>query len=206
MPGEIDTQAVLTALLPTLHADSFAHLTYWTQSQLVNRCDEAVKRLSREAMVWIERDSSISTAKGTGVYSLPARAQMTIHASLGTTALRPAAVMDLEARDENFQSTPGPPDHWYEDDLMLGLIGLCPVPTGIATVNTINTVFPPDLDAALENTLVQAPAPVGILLSFAILAAVYGQEGESEQPDLAEHCAGRADMLTQALQGYFGKA
>lgn len=205
MSGEIDTQAMLTALLPTLHSDSFADLTYWSQSDLVNHTDEAVKKLSRSAMVWINRDTSITTVAGTGTYTLPADAENTIHASLATTPLRAAAVMDLEAGDENFQSTLGTPDHWYEDDLTLGTIGLCPVPTAAAPVNTINTVYPPDLDTGLVNTLVQAPAPLAIYLSFAVLAAVYGVEGESEQPDLAKHCQGRADMLTQVFQSYYGK-
>ena len=125
--------------------------------------------------------------------------------SLGTGALCPAAVIDLEARDEQFQSTSGTPDHWYEDDLALGTIGLCPVPTAVAQVNSINSVYPLDLDVALVNTLLQAPAPLAIYLMFSVLAAVYGEEGEAEQPDLAQHCQGRADMLTQVFQSYYGK-
>jgi hypothetical protein len=205
MAGEVNTQTVLTGLLPDLHADSYADLTYWTESGLIQWTDEAVKKLARSSMTWIARDTSISTVIGTAIYTLAADAIETVHISLVTTPLRASAVMDLEARDENFQSTPGTPDHWYEDDLALGTVGVCPVPVAVAVLPTINTVYPPDVDVALVNTLVQAPAPLAIYLAFSVLAVAYGQEGESEQPDLAQHCQGRADMLEQVFQSYYGK-
>lgn len=163
MAGEINTQTVLTNLLPDLHATSFASMNFWTESSLIQWTDQAVKRLAVAAMVWIARDSSIETVIGTAIYALADDAIETVHISLATTPLRAAAVMDLEARDESFQSTAGTPDHWYEDDLMLGTVGLCPVPVAAAAVNTINKVDPPDVDVALVNTLVQAPAPLAIL-------------------------------------------
>lgn len=205
MSGEINTTAMLTALLPSLHADSFADLNFWTQADLINHTDEALKRLARICPMFVVRDTSITTAGGTPIYSLPSSQVSTIHISLLTTPLRPAAVIDLEARDEQFQSTPGTPDHWYEDDLMLGTVGLVPVPVQAAPLPVICSEYPPDLDVGQLNVLVQAPAPVGIYLSFAVLGAVYGEEGESEQPDLAKHCAARAAMLEEVLQSYFGK-
>lgn len=205
MAGEINSEAMLAELLPSLHADSFAHLNFWTQADLINHTDEACKRLARICTMFVVRDTSITTAGGTAIYSLPSSQVSTIHISLNTSPLRPAAVIDLESRDEQFQSTPGTPDHWYEDDLMLNTVGLVPVPTAAANLPVICSQYPPDLDVAQENVLVQAPAPVGIYLSFAVLGALYGEEGESEQPDLAKHCAARAGMLEQVFQQYFGK-
>ena len=206
MAGEINTTPVLAALLPELHADSMAHLNFWTQADLIQWADEACKRLSRASMMFVERDSTtITTVGGTAIYTLNSRQNSTLHISLGTSSLRPAAVMDLEARDEAFQSTPGTPDHWYEDDLALGTVGLVPVPIAVSPVATICNMCPPDLDVGQVNVLVQAPAPVATYLAFSVLEKAYGQEGESEQPDLAQHCQGRADMLEQVFQSYYGK-
>jgi hypothetical protein len=204
MAGEIDTQALLTALLPDLHADSFADLTFWTEDDLIQWTDEACKRLARVSMTFVERDTSITTAGGTAIYSLPSRQVATLHISLGISPLRPAAVIDLEARDESFQSTPGTPDHWYEDDIMLGTVGLVPVPTAAAALPTICAVYPPDVDVAQDNTLVQAPAPLAGYLAFSVLAKAYGEEGESEQPELAKHCRARVQMYEQICQQYYG--
>lgn len=110
-----------------------------------------------------------------------------------------------QGNDEAFQSTPGTPDHWYEDDLALGTVGLVPVPIAVSPVATICNMCPPDLDVGQVNVLVQAPAPVATYLAFSVLEKAYGQEGESEQPDLAQHCQGRADMLEQVFQSYYGK-
>jgi len=41
MSGEFDSQQVISELLPTLHADTRAHLYFWTEADLIQWCDEA---------------------------------------------------------------------------------------------------------------------------------------------------------------------
>jgi hypothetical protein len=203
MAGEINTTAVIAGLLPALHADSVANLTFWSQADLVNWMDEGLKRLARVAGVFVERDTSITTANGTATYALPERQDTTLYVSLGTAPLRPASMLELEMRDSGFQSTPGTPDHWYEDGQGWN-IGLSPVPTGAATVAMIMAAWPPTLDTGQVNTLVQAPAPLAGYLTMYTLAKAYGREGESEMPDVARHCAGRCEMYEQIFQKYYG--
>jgi hypothetical protein len=203
--GEVNTTTVLANLLPDLHSDSMGNLTYWTQAQLIQICDEVAKRLAHAAMIFVERDTSISTAGGTATYSLPARHSATVHVSYGTTPLRPATVIELEARDPNFQTTPGQPDHWYEDDIGITAIGLSPVPTaGDVSVPLIAAMLPPDLDVGQGNVLLQAPAPVAGYLGFGVLAGAYGGEGESEIPDLAAHCRAKLGFYEKIFQHYYG--
>ena len=204
MAGEINTTTLIANLLPDLHSDSLAHLNFWSGSDLIQWCDEAVKRLARACMIFCERDTSITTAGGTATYSLPTRHIATIHASYGTSALRPAAQIDLESRDPAYQTTAGPPDHWYEDKLGTSTIGLAPVPTVAVSVPLLISAAPSDLDVGQLNVLVQAPAPLKGYLAFSVLAAAYGREGESEQPDLAQHCAERVRMFQQILSHYYG--
>lgn len=205
MAGEIQTTAVITDLLPSLHADSVAHLTWWSQSDVIQWMDEACKKLTRAAQLFVERDTSIETAAGTPTYSLPSRHFATLHTSLGNSSLRPAAAIELEARDPGWQTTPGTPDHWYEDKLGTSTIGLAPVPTAAAVVPVICAMFPPDLDVAQLNTLLQAPAPLAGYLFYSVLAGAYGREGESEMPDLAAHARARVAMYEQICQQYWGK-
>lgn len=203
MAGEIDTTAVITALLPALHADSTADLMFWALTDLIEWMDEGLKRLARVAGVFVERDTSITTVPGTAAYPLPERQDATLHVSYGTAPLRPASMIELEMRDPGFMTTTGAPDHWYEDGQGWN-VGLCPVPAAAVNVPLIMTAWPPALDAGQLNTLVQAPAPLAGYLSMYTLAKAYGKEGESEMPDVAQHCAARCQMYEQIFGKYYG--
>jgi hypothetical protein len=205
MAGEINTTSVLDQLLPDLHSDSYGNLTFWTQAQLINFLDEGAKKLSRATMLFVERDTSKTTANGTGTYSLPLRHNDTIHVSYGATPLRPATTIELEARDQGYRTTPGNPDHWYEDDMDVTAIALAPVPTAAVSLPMICSMYPPDLDTGQLNTLLQAPAPVGIYLSYFVLARCYGKESESEIQDLSQHAEAKVALLEQVFAHLWGE-
>jgi hypothetical protein len=118
-------------------------------------------------------------------------------------------VIELESRDPAFQTTPAtadaPPDHWYEDDIGITAVGIAPVPATAVALPMICSMYPPDIDVGGLNVLLQAPAPVAGYLAFFVLAKAYGREGESENPDLAQHCAARVKMYEQIFEKYYGK-
>lgn len=201
--GSIDTTAVIDGMLPTLHADSRADLTFWSEADLINWMDEGLKRLARVAGVFVERDTSISTANGTTDYALPERHDTTLYVSIGAAPLRPASMLELEMRDAGFLTTTGTPDHWYEDGQGWN-VGLCPVPISVANVGLVMLCWPPTLDVSKTNTLVQAPAPIAGYLAMYTFAKAYGREGESEMPDVAQHCEARCAMYEQIFAKYYG--
>lgn len=206
MAGELNTVTVLAQLLPMLHADTMADLSYWTQADLIDWMDEGLKRLARVAAWDVEQDTSITTANGVAAYALPERQDATLYVSLGNpgvTPLRPASMIELEARNAAFQSTPGTPDHWYEDG-QGDNVALTPVPTTAGPVTLVMSAWPPALDAAQVNTLVQAPAAFAGYLTFYALQNAYGREGESEMPDVSAHCAERCGMYEKLFTHYFG--
>jgi len=205
MAGEIDTTQVVTELLPSLHSDSRANLTFWSEADLIQWMDESVKRLSRKTMTFVERDASIVTAGGTATYPLPTREVVPLHVSYDSVPLRPAAMIEMEARDPAFQVTEGTPDHWYADRLGMATVGLAPVPNDAKTLAVIGIMLPPELDAGKSNTLLQAPAPLKGYLAFSVLASAYGREGESEMPDLAQHARARVQMYEDILTQYYGR-
>lgn len=205
MSGEIQTTTVLDGLLPDLHSPDYASLTFWSKPQLVQFLDDAAKQLSTKTMLFVERDTSQNTAPGTALYSLPPRHNATLHVAFGTSPLRPATTYELVARDPGYATTPGIPDHWYEDNLPIPQISIAPVPTTSAPLAMICSMYPPDLDTAQVNTLLQAPAPVAIYLEYFVLAKAYGAEGESEEPDLAQHCAAKVALLEQVFAHLYGE-
>ena len=103
---------------------------------------------------------------------------------------------------QNFSNTP---DHWYEDDLSITSIGLAPVPFAIAPIAMVCGMYPPDLDTAQANTLLEAPAPIAVYLSFFVLAKAYGSESETEEPDLAQHANQMVSMLEQVSAHLWGE-
>ena len=207
MTGDIDTTEVIDSLLPALHTDTRANLYWWTEADLIQWMDEALKRLARQAAVFVERSTDLVSSAGTAIYDLPERHEATLHVSYVTTPLRPAGTIDLEGRDPAYQTVPGTPDHWYEGLQGDFTIGLTPVPVESGdAIPLICAMYPPDLDIAKVNTLVTAPYPLKGYLSLSVLAEAYAREGEMEMQDLAQHCRARAGMYEQMFAQYYGKS
>jgi len=204
MAGEFDSTTVIDQLLPTLHADTRAHLYFWTEADLIAYMNESLQKLASTAMLFVERDATTTTVPATATYPLPTRQLSTLHISLGSSALRPGTAAELEARDPQWQTTAGTPDHWYQDTIGLDSVGLAPVPTAAVALPMICSVTLLDLDVAKANTLVQAPAPLKGYLAFSVIARAYGRESETEQPDLAQHATARMKLYEAALTKYFG--
>jgi hypothetical protein len=207
MTGDLDTTEVIDSLLPALHTDTRANLYWWTEADLIQWMDEALKRLARQACVFVERSTALASVAGEAIYPLPDAQQATLHVSYLTAPLRSAGTMELEGRDPNYQTTPGMPDHWYEGLQGDYMIGLTPVPVNAGdAIPLIVAIYPPELDTAKLNTLVTAPYPLKGYLEVSVLAEAYGREGEMEMQDLAGHCRSRADMYEQIFQTYYGKS
>ena len=202
----IDTSAIIQSILPDLHADTVADLTFWTEADLIRWEDEAVKRLARVAAVFVLRDASLITVAGQAGYNLPPRHVATLHVSLGNQPLRPANMEELEGLDSAFRITPGAPERWYEDKLAAPKVALAPVPdVAFTPLPMVYNSWPPELDVNKVNTTLAAPAPVKGYIAMAVLGAAYQIEGESEMPDVAAHCRGRLDLYEQTFRGYYGR-
>ena len=201
----IDTSAVIDGVLPDLHADSRSDLAFWTFADLVGYEDEALKRLARLMGIFVNRTVIATTTPAQASYTLPLQHVATLHVSYDTTPLRPGNMSELESRDPDFRTVLGTPDHWYEDLVGSPAIAVTPVPEFSTSLAAVYTAWPPDLDAAESNHTLAAPAPLKSYLAMAVIAAAYSEEGESEMPDIAQHCKGRMAMVEQALAGYYGR-
>lgn len=207
--GGLDSTQVIDQLLWTLHAGSRADLVFWTEGDLIQFMDEALKRLARIACVFVGRDASIVTVTSRATYTLPDRHISTLHVSHtshdASLPLRPSGTLEMEALDTAYQTTEGTPERWYEDLQGATTIGLAPVPdTDDEPIPIIYEGWPAELDAGRQNTLVSAPPPIKGYLAMCVLASCYGRESEIESPDIAAHCRGRMQLYEEALRGYYG--
>jgi hypothetical protein len=204
--GSIDTTQVIDDLLPSLHSDSRANLTFWSAADLVEWMDEALKRLSKIACVFVGRSVSILTVAGQATYTLPDRHIATLHLSHVVNPLKPASTLELEMKDSAYATrASATPSHWYPDLLNGASFGIAGVPAvSDQVLPIIYEGWPPALDGGGLQTLVSAPAPLKGYLAMCVLAKAYGREGESEMPDVAHHCAARVSMYEEVFTRYYG--
>lgn len=193
---------VLGELLPTLQAESYAALVFWTESDLYGYADDAVKRLARALCGFVERDAAGSLAAGTASYAVPARHVETLHVSAGTRALRPANVPELEARDDAWEDATATaldplPTHWLMD------VGreyhrLYPEPfTGASgVVAVILCRYPATVTSAAA--IVRMPAALRVWLRLRVLEAAREKEGEGQMPEVAKWAGQVAGLLEQS--------
>ena len=205
--GGIDRQVVLDAILPTLHADTVANLTFWTESQLYEWMDEALKRLARVTGIFVGRDVSQATVPGQSSYTLPYNHVSTYHVSLGAAPLRPANTLELEMRNPIYRiasaDAENPPSHWYEDLEGNKAIGITPVPVAVAPVNLIVAAWPTMIPAA--GAIVQAPQLVAQYVAFFVIHMALSGEDEAAAPDVASAAKSMCDLLEQTFKSYWGQ-
>jgi hypothetical protein len=209
-----DSAQVITNLLPSLHAATRADLgpwadseLPWTEADLIQWMDEALKRLAGLVALFVSRDTSLRTVAGLSTYALPANHVATLHVSVDGVPLRPGNMAELEAREPTFRALAGTPDHWYEDLIGTATMDLTPVPTVAGkTLAIVYAGWPDALDVAKTQVLVAAPAPVKGYLALAVLKEAYGRESDMEMPDVSAHSKARMDLFEQIWISYYGVA
>ena len=209
-----DSTQIVTNLLPSLHAATRADLgpwadseLPWTEADLIQWMDEALKRLAGLVALFVSRDACARTAAGLSTYALPANHIATLHVSVDGVPLRPGNMAELEARGPTFRTISGTPDHWYEDLIGTATMDLTPVPTVAGkTVAIVYAGWPDALDVTKTQTMVAAPAPVKGYLALAVLKEAYGKESDMEMPDVSAHAKSQMDLFEALWLSYYGAA
>ena len=193
-----DVSAVITGLLPALNAASTADLVYWTQDELYQWADEAVKRLARRAAVFVNYSAAMwSAAEVPLIPNAIAPALIAWNGSL----LRVATVAELEALDDNWEAATGTPKRWTLD-LGLQQVRLYPAPDVAGMVQGVIIIAPADLSAT--QTALEAVAPISGFLAQSVLGQARGRVSDAEMPEVAAHCAQRAAMYLEIFARYWG--
>ncbi len=203
-PG-VNATTLLDGLLPALHANDYSELVFWVQADLYGYADDAVKRLARSCGGFVERDAGTNVAAGTASYAVPARHVETLHVSVGTRALRPANVPEMEARDDAWDSQEATlvdplPTHWLMD------VGrethrLYPEPfTGASGALAVVMLRTP-VTVTAATAIVRMPAVLRPWWRLRVLEAAREKEGQGQMQEVARWAGQVAALLEQTVRG-----
>jgi len=202
-PVGINVGDVIQRLLPSLNVYRIADLTHWTEEELYEYADEAVKQLARTLGLFVER-SPVTVSGGTALYSAPSRHLDTIHASLGGANLRPAKVRELEALDATWQGSSGTVDRYVPDFQGTEKIRLYKTPAAGGTLAVIYHQYPAEVSQA--SPTLTAPSVFEDYLHWAILAQARAKEGDAAMPEVAKHAAERQSQFKELIADMWGTA
>lgn len=205
-PGStlVDISEIITFLLPPLHANAIADLTFWSECELIQWIDAGVKRLARAAGLFIGRSVDVTTTIGQGTYALPSQHVSTIHASYDGAPLRPSSTGELEARNPDYQTAQAPPERWYQDTLGLARIGLAPVPDQQLVLDVLYHGFPQAVDCAKTHTTIPLPDALEPAIELYVIREAYSKEGDAHAPDIAAAAGDLAGLYERVAAEYWG--
>jgi hypothetical protein len=217
LPGESDSNpadsliqrsAIVGYLLPALHAASTSaeDLAPWTECELIQWLDEAIKKLARTAAVFAGRDIDGATVAEQQVYSLPTRHVSTLHVSYDQRPLRPANTAEIAARDSRWQTRIEAPARWFADSLGMGQYGLAPIPEIAKALWVIYHGWPRTIDCAGAHATVPLPWALEPYLELEVIAQAYGREGDGHAPDIAQAARQMAGLYEALAVEYWGAA
>ena len=182
--------------------------TSWvTAAELFGFADEAAKRLSYEAGLFITYDNSVAVLAGTAQYALPASHVFTVAAGLIYAAalqlLRITTVGELFALDAAWNATTGPPTRLSMDAGGPGTATLYPSPLGASTLGLVCQEFPGVV--AVGSSTLPLPTVLQDMFSYFMLAGARRMESESRMEEMANHFDQRTKLYEQIMQAYFGR-
>jgi hypothetical protein len=180
-----------------LSAAELATNALWlTLTELYQFGDDAAKRLSHSAAVFLVVDASINVLAATPSYPLPAAHVFTVmawivYSGAPVQILRPTSVGQLFALDANWAATTGSPTRVSLDAAPVGNATLYPIPIAIGTLDQICQEFPA---IAYGSSSVPVCPLLQDYFSYALLAGALDKESDNAKPEVAMHCQERMKL------------
>jgi len=207
----IDT--LIADMLPALHADGVADLTFWEECELITWADAALKRISRLASIFVRRDTSTALVAGTATYSAPARHLSTIHVQHNNKSLIASSTHELEGKDDAFLTTAGTPTHWYPDKIGANKIGLYKIPDAAAAAVSaalqlpiIYHEYPNTLDCGKATATVMQPAIIDDYCYIYTIGEAYAKQGDAQMPEVSQQLGEFRNLFESVLIRTYGEA
>jgi hypothetical protein len=182
--------------------------TSWvTETELFQWADEAAKRLSYEAGVFVTYDNSTNVLAGTAAYALPATHVFTVSAALlyvgWLQLLRITPVGALFALDAAWTAAPpGDPVRLSMDAGGPGTATLYPGPANNATLGLVAQEFPGTV--SLGASTLPLPMVLQDYFSYVLLRGARLKESESRMEEMARHFDERIKLYDSIMKAYFG--
>lgn len=177
-------------------------------AELLQFADDTVKRLSRDAGLFIVWDTSVAITAGTSLSNLPSSHVFTLLAVLilpaGVPAqfLRLTSARDLWALDANWPTTIGDAQRASLDAGAVGTITLYPTPLTGGTLGLVAQEYPAAIAAGASH--LQLQTVLQDYFTYAMLAGALGKESDHAVPEMAAHYAKRAGLYEQVISHLWG--
>lgn len=198
---------LLDCLYPRLHAAGASDLVWWTETDLMGWANEALQLLSRQARLFVRRDTGNATVNGQRAYTLPARHIATLHAAYANKPLNPTDRDLLDALDAAADAAVcgvgASPSRWYEDTLGLhSTIGIYPSPSAAAALALL---FVRQVEL-LTGSLSTMPIPrcMAAFIQDYVLGEAWGHDSDFSMPELAAHFVSKREMYLGVYRQYWG--
>lgn len=198
---------LLDCLYPRLHAASAADLVWWTEADLRGWANEALQLLSREALLFVRRDTGTLTVASQRAYPLPRRHIATMHVAYDDKPLNPTDRVLLDAlnyaADAAVCASEVSPTRWYEDTLGVhSSIGIYPSPSAAVTLAII---FVQQAELLISTTsTMPIPACMASFIEDYVLGEAWNHDSDFSMPELAEHFQSKRDLYLGLYRQYWG--
>lgn len=210
------TLDVANCLLDVIYRLGFAAAneltsTSWvTTAELYQFADDAEKKLSYEAGLFIVYDASVAVSAGTAVYNLPATHVFTLVAAVidvsGIHLLRASTVGELWALDATWEATNcaagQAPTRSSLDAGAVGTLTLYPIPSVDGTLGQICQEFPGTVEQG--QSMLPLPTVLQDYFSYRMLAGARGKESDHAMPEMAAHFQQRCELYEQIGEHLWG--
>jgi len=197
-----DVGRVIERLLPALWAYSAAQLVYWSEDELYEYANDALKSLAVTSGMFAERDDSISVLILTGQYDLPKRNLFTVHVAFDSIPLRRTGIQSLEALHDDWPLTLGTPEKYMLNYSGVNTIRIYPIPTEAGSLHIVQRVYPPEVSPA--SSTVSAPRVVEDYLWWQMLRRAHIKESDGAMPEVAAFALEPIQWMEAMFSHYWG--
>lgn len=205
-PGYANLALAVSELWPPLNATGPNDAVNWTEAELFEWMDEAVKRLARKCGPFVVRDTTLATVIGQGPYSLPADHIATLQLDLNGRTLRARNIQELEALDADWPDTDSsaddPPAAFIIDTQGFDQVRIYPKPYAVETIGLVMRQLPVDVSA---SAAILAVSPVmREYFSFHALAEARSKESLASMDEIVGWLRGIEGMYESAAMELWG--
>jgi len=197
-----DIGRAIERLLPALGAYAASELVYWSEDELYEYANDALKTLAVISGMFAERDGSITVNAGTAQYTLPDRHLFTVHAALNDTPLRPASVQDLESLSDAWETDSGPAQKYVQNFSGVDLVRLYPTPTNSGTLYLVERTYPSQVSQA--SSVLSAPQVIEDYVWWALLRRAHMKESDGAMPEVAAFAVQPIEWMEKMFRHYWG--
>ena len=177
--------------------------SYVTLGELYQWLDEAAKKLSSLAGVFVTVDASITVVPGNSTYALPANFVYGLAVFLGSRPLRITSQAQLEALEGQWSAAVGPAARASFDAREVGFVVLYPQPTAGGVLSLVCQEFPSTIQAG--STTISLPTVFQDYFSYAQLAGARGKESDARMEEISNHAQARVDLYVKVATHLYGR-